>query len=108
MTHSSPTQRSSDLVHALAALVRRQHITKVAVREEIAPREPVVCLGARGGLEACEERRVNALRAELLDELVVVDPSHTANHRSEEHTSELQSLMRTTYAVFCLKKTTTT
>src|SRR3546814_6504853 len=27
--------------------------------------------------------------------------------RSEEHTSELQSLMRTTYAVFCLKKTTT-
>src|SRR3546814_5402259 len=26
--------------------------------------------------------------------------------RSEEHTSELQSLMRTSYAVFCLKKTT--
>src|SRR3546814_3221239 len=28
---------------------------------------------------------------------------HTAI-RSEEHTSELQSLMRTSYAVFCLKK----
>src|SRR3546814_7647180 len=27
--------------------------------------------------------------------------------RSEEHTSELQSLMRTSYAVFCLKKKTT-
>src|SRR3546814_6092861 len=27
--------------------------------------------------------------------------------RSEEHTSELQSLMRISYAVFCLKKTTT-
>src|SRR3546814_2245969 len=27
-----------------------------------------------------------------------------ANHRSEEHTSELQSLMRNSYAVFCLKK----
>src|SRR3546814_10048034 len=27
-------------------------------------------------------------------------------HRSEEHTSELQSLMRISYAVFCLKKTT--
>src|SRR3546814_2964850 len=27
--------------------------------------------------------------------------------RSEEHTSELQSLMRTSYAVFCLKKTNT-
>src|SRR3546814_6366083 len=28
--------------------------------------------------------------------------------RSEEHTSELQSLMRISYAVFCLKKTTQT
>src|SRR3546814_1476604 len=28
--------------------------------------------------------------------------------RSEEHTSELQSLMRNSYAVFCLKKKTTT
>src|SRR3546814_7517648 len=28
--------------------------------------------------------------------------------RSEEHTSELQSLMRISYAVFCLKKTTHT
>src|SRR3546814_9115546 len=27
-------------------------------------------------------------------------------HRSEEHTSELQSLMRISYAVFCLKKNT--
>src|SRR3546814_9410259 len=27
-------------------------------------------------------------------------------YRSEEHTSELQSLMRTSYAVFCLKKKT--
>src|SRR3546814_9140887 len=26
------------------------------------------------------------------------------DRRSEEHTSELQSLMRTSYAVFCLKK----
>src|SRR3546814_10752970 len=29
---------------------------------------------------------------------------HTPNTRSEEHTSELQSLMRISYAVFCLKK----
>src|SRR3546814_5776190 len=28
------------------------------------------------------------------------------NRRSEEHTSELQSLMRISYAVFCLKKKT--
>src|SRR3546814_9256101 len=37
------------------------------------------------------------------------DPPLLAHHvgqrvRSEEHTSELQSLMRTSYAVFCLKK----
>src|SRR3546814_3056974 len=31
-----------------------------------------------------------------------------ASTRSEEHTSELQSLMRISYAVFCLKKKTTT
>src|SRR3546814_7606552 len=30
-----------------------------------------------------------------------------AVNRSEEHTSELQSLMRISYAVFCLKKKTT-
>src|SRR3546814_3180579 len=29
---------------------------------------------------------------------------HPAKPRSEEHTSELQSLMRISYAVFCLKK----
>src|SRR3546814_2775466 len=29
---------------------------------------------------------------------------HVAPARSEEHTSELQSLMRISYAVFCLKK----
>src|SRR3546814_7281926 len=31
-----------------------------------------------------------------------------ADQRSEEHTSELQSLMRISYAVFCLKTKTTT
>src|SRR3546814_1760828 len=30
----------------------------------------------------------------------------SASHRSEENTSELQSLMRISYAVFCLKKNT--
>src|SRR3546814_1458205 len=31
-------------------------------------------------------------------------PATLARERSEEHTSELQSLMRISYAVFCLKK----
>src|SRR3546814_962226 len=34
-------------------------------------------------------------------------PEEAAAVRSEEHTSELQSLMRISYAVFCLKKKTT-
>src|SRR3546814_9801994 len=36
------------------------------------------------------------------------DAGDRAPDRSEEHTSELQSLMRNSYAVFCLKKKTKT
>src|SRR3546814_12252319 len=36
------------------------------------------------------------------------DADSGMNWRSEEHTSELQSLMRISYAVFCLKKKKTT
>src|SRR3546814_10169187 len=50
--------------------------------------------------------------ARLVEEAFVVGkferlqhhPGIDAAHRSEEHTSELQSLMRISYAVFCLKK----
>src|SRR3546814_9474574 len=46
-----------------------------------------------------------ALRgAEATDRDVVARKSSTIDDRSEEHTSELQSLMRISYAVFCLKK----
>src|SRR3546814_10468513 len=55
------------------------------------------------------------LGAELLGSLAVVEGALDAADRrpleilrSEEHTSELQSLMRISYAVFCLKKTNTT
>src|SRR3546814_9383246 len=34
------------------------------------------------------------------------EAEHAPAGRSEEHTSELQSLMRISYAVFCLKKQT--
>src|SRR3546814_3478986 len=34
----------------------------------------------------------------------LADRADTGTHRSEEHTSELQSLMRNSYAVFCVKK----
>src|SRR3546814_6936247 len=39
---------------------------------------------------------------ELVEKQALLKP----DFRSEEHTSELQSLMRISYAVFCLKKTT--
>src|SRR3546814_8601767 len=38
--------------------------------------------------------------------LRTVETMHAVLKRSEEHTSELQSLMRISYAVFCLKKKT--
>src|SRR3546814_6936288 len=40
----------------------------------------------------------------LLIELEANPDKASPNTRSEEHTSELQSLMRTSYAVFCLKQ----
>src|SRR3546814_10731631 len=41
----------------------------------------------------------------LSDISLLVDKPSILTSRSEEHTSELQSLMRISYAVFCLKKT---
>src|SRR3546814_4124236 len=41
------------------------------------------------------------LTVELTESAIIADPDKA---RSEEHTSELQSLMRHSYAVFCLKK----
>src|SRR3546814_5390217 len=44
------------------------------------------------------------LRFHVLDMAGGKKSSLLVAHRSEEHTSELQSLMRISYAVFCLKK----
>src|SRR3546814_7246333 len=41
------------------------------------------------------------------DGTVLVEETRSPQLRSEEHTSELQSLMRISYAVFCLKKKNT-
>src|SRR3546814_6989058 len=38
------------------------------------------------------------------DQVLALLEDHGVQPRSEEHTSELQSLMRNSYAVFCLKK----
>src|SRR3546814_8286153 len=64
------------------------------------------------------ERSVNSMRARSSPAICIVGPHQASSsrrvaapiacaaisRRSEEHTSELQSLMRITYAVFCLQK----
>src|SRR3546814_4218299 len=56
----------------------------------------VVVAGDRQSALAAQLGEHGAVRDAVL--LLLLDP------RSEEHTSELQSLMRISYAVFCLKK----
>src|SRR3546814_1799674 len=53
----------------------------------------------RNGVKAHPTQKPEALLYRIL--LACTKPGDI---RSEEHTSELQSLMRTSYAVFCLKK----
>src|SRR3546814_10116371 len=53
---------------------------------------PLPCSTARGAVICCASSST----------------ASSASTRSEEHTSELQSLMRISYAVFCLKKKTVT
>src|SRR3546814_6875706 len=48
--------------------------------------------------------RVAALRNFRAASGTTIDSGLVLHFRSEEHTSELQSLMRISYAVFCLKK----
>src|SRR3546814_7530849 len=81
-THSFPTRRSSDLFSAGAE--ERQ-----AELEREFPGVGVVAVP------------VEWTEAELVQ---LRDEAFGAMERSEEHTSELQSLMRISYAVFCLKK----
>src|SRR3546814_10465680 len=63
-------------------------------------------LGHEGSGLAREDGRLIAEDALGEAGVGVGDPrrDHVADQRSEEHTSELQSLMRISYAVFCLKK----
>src|SRR3546814_5266832 len=66
-----------------------------------------VAVPARRELPGCPRRRNAAYdRTDLIPvESAGATPCFGGAARSEEHTSELQSLMRTSYAVFCLKKT---
>src|SRR3546814_2039264 len=93
MTHSFPTRRSSDL--ALVCRPYREDRTVDDVVVGCGPTEPLELLlsaveGASTRAHATSPPHIHASGAVV--------------RRSEEHTSELQSLMRISYAVFCLKK----
>src|SRR3546814_1541934 len=72
------------------------------------PLPPTGRHGVEGG--AMEDETVSAGRARPFlntrqaGHYLGLTPRHLERLRSEEHTSELQSLMRISYAVFCLKK----
>src|SRR3546814_4412565 len=90
--------------------VRTRVSTRAAVEEEIAGADVVI--GAVLVPGASAPRLVTRDMLGLMKRgSVVVDVAidqggcfETSRPRSEEHTSELQSLMRISYAVFCLKK----
>src|SRR3546814_10535889 len=96
-TYSFPTRRSSDLIvaralqHRIDAPIPRIGGDIAAVLGEI---------GAHGEIDV----ELFAVGDRLGRVLITVAVDQIA--RSEEHTSELQSLMRISYAVFCLKKQT--
>src|SRR3546814_4987293 len=54
------------------------------------------------------DRRQNERKSDVQDCPEGGNARYCRRLRSEAHTSELQSLMRSSYAVFCLKKKTTT
>src|SRR3546814_8848128 len=96
MTHSFPTRRSSDLVNGEEA----------RAAEPVGQAERHAGGGHRcHGVEAGGRER-NAFEGD--DRQAAGSQTHRRADReldrSEEHTSELQSLMRISYAVFCLKK----
>src|SRR3546814_8384067 len=67
-------------------------------RREVADREQ-----RRIAIVAAAQIREHAVRGVVADQPL---EAPRRAQRSEEHTSELQSLMRISYAVFCLKKKT--
>src|SRR3546814_9026326 len=80
----------------------------LAVVEQLARHEQAI-LRIEGGfgidLFECGDGRRRDRFARFAEGKIIAD--RRARIRSEEHTSELQSLMRISYAVFCLKKKNT-
>src|SRR3546814_3861753 len=100
----------------LAAAEAHGHLHLVAFAEEVEDllhlHVEIMIVDVRTHLDLFDFLRLLALAREvrlflrLIFELADVE-EFAHRRRSEEHTSELQSLMRISYAVFCLKKKTT-
>src|SRR3546814_2031218 len=74
-----------------------------------APLHLLAAIMTARGLGLREKARLLTITAQLqAGDWQLATGLPVASGRSEEHTSELQSLMRTSYAVFCLKKKTPT
>src|SRR3546814_2128687 len=58
-------------------------------------------------IQTLDDKRVFVPNSQAVSNPIVNFSREGVRRRSEEHTSELQSLMRISYAVFCLKKKTT-
>src|SRR3546814_5578239 len=71
------------------------------IKERAARNNPNKAAPGEKAKERAEEKATKLAEAE---EAAAAAAAAPAPERSEEHTSELQSLMRISYAVFCLKK----
>src|SRR3546814_5696859 len=78
--------------------VETAYPTRLAARHAIVDqlRRPL------GPLPEADRAFIDALLGETLDQTIIAD--RIRERRSEEHTSELPSPMRISYAVFCLKQ----
>src|SRR3546814_9291622 len=111
MTHSFPTRRSSDLpLNLIDGRDLRWRILRFETELDLGHRSALPYLPP---LNSEVSQLINLsfclfehLATELREILIHVGRYAQRSTRSEEHTSELQSLMRISYAVFCLKKKT--
>src|SRR3546814_7253233 len=90
----------SDLTGAIDAVLRCAQDVGRAVKED----EVVVAPDLRQLFLKNDVRRALGIGFVLTLKVDQVERGRDEIERSEEHTSELQSLMRISYAVFCLKK----
>src|SRR3546814_10652036 len=68
------------------------------------PLSPIFAVSESFGSESIDAFEIGSKNVFANGALQLNATAFYYKYRSEEHTSELQSLMRTSYAVFCLKK----